>query len=309
MPTNIASIKHVRLVEVGPRDGLQNEHTTVPTATKIAWIHALAHCGLSTIEATSFVSPSRVPQLADAHAVLQGLDLPSHIATPVLVPNTIGLQRAIEAGARSIAVITAATDGFCQHNTHCSQQDSMARIQAIVREATQRNIPTRAYISCAMGCPYDGKVDPNRVADIAAQCMAMGCDEIALGDTIGVGTAGDTDKLLTAVCQVVPVEQIAMHCHDTYGQALTNLYVALQHGVTTFDTAIGGLGGCPYAPGASGNVATEDVVYLLEGLGIDTGVNLDRLIQCSLTVCQYLKNTPRSHVTLATMSSTPKKHN
>lgn len=267
----------VKLVEVGPRDGLQNESKFVPTAAKIQLIDRLAEAGLTHIEATSFVSPKWVPQLADAKEVLQGIHKHPGVSYPVLVPNLLGLENAIAAGATEIAVFTAASETFSQKNTNCSIAESLQRIEQVVTLAKQQHIRVRGYISCVLGCPYEGNISFDAVAQVAHQLYQLGCYEISLGDTIGVGTPGKAVEMVNAVAQYVPLNRLAVHFHDTYGQALANIYATLQHGIATIDSSVSGLGGCPYAPGAAGNVATETVVYMLNGLGIATGVDLNKL--------------------------------
>lgn len=291
--------KAVRIVEVGPRDGLQNEKAIIPTAIKIDLINRLSKTGLSTIESTSFVSPKWIPQLADADAVLTGITKHAGIQYPVLVPNVQGFERALQAGAKHIAVFAAATESFSEKNTRASIAETLKHIEAILALANHQDIPVRGYISCSLGCPYEGQVLPKTVATLAHQLFKMGCTEIALGDTIGVGTPNRAVALINAVAEHVPIQQLAIHFHDTYGQALANIYACLELGVSIIDSAITGLGGCPYAIGASGNVATEDVVYLLEGLGIKTGVDFERLIEVSRFVTTFTHQPPRSKVAQA----------
>lgn len=267
----------VRLVEVGPRDGLQSEPGEVPTATKIELITRLAESGLPVVEATSFVHPGRVPQMADAADVLAGLEPYRGTRYPVLVPNLRGFERAVAAGAKEIAVFTAASESFSQSNTECSIEESLARIGDIVSAAKEHGMPVRAYVSCVLGCPYEGEVPLSAVVDVCRKLSDIGCGEISLGDTIGVGTPGAARAMLGAVGSEVAVTQLAVHFHDTYGQALANILACLEGGVRCVDASVAGLGGCPFAPGASGNVATEDVVYMLHGLGFATGVNLRKL--------------------------------
>ena len=289
----------VNIIEVGARDGLQNEKKTLATALKIDFISQLATTGLQTIEATSFVSPKWIPQLADAKEVMQGIVQKPNVLYPVLVPNTTGMQNAIAAGAKSIAVFTAASETFSQKNTNCSIADSLENITKIIELAKQNNIAVRGYISCVLGCPYEGKIDFQKTADIAQQLYSMGCYQISLGDTIGIGTPAKATQLISNVAKQIPVNVIAAHFHDTYGQALANIYAVLEQGVNSFDSSIAGLGGCPYAHGASGNVATEDLVYMLEGMGINTGVDLQKLLKVSKFICQALGRTPNSKVALA----------
>lgn len=269
----------VTVVEVGPRDGLQNETAIIPAATKIELIQRLARCGLPVVEVTSFVSPRWVPQLADAEDILAGLNLDQHTRFPVLVPNLQGLQRAMAAGARDIAVFTAASESFCQRNTNCSMAESMERLRPVVAAAAEAGLRTRGYISCVLGCPYEGKISPAAVLAVAENLADAGCDEISLGDTIGVGTATSARELVLGVSGSISMNRLAVHFHDTWGQALANILACLEIGVRIVDSSVAGLGGCPYAPGATGNVATEDVVYLLDGLGLECGVDLDRLGQ------------------------------
>jgi hydroxymethylglutaryl-CoA lyase len=269
----------VQIVEVGPRDGLQSEPAIVPANTKLELIRRLAGCGLPVVEATSFVHPSAVPQLADAEQVMSGLDTSGETRFPALVPNLKGFERARAAGAREVAVFTAASEAFSQHNTRCSIDESLQRIEQVTMAAASANVPVRAYVSCVLGCPYEGKVPVQAVMDVCERLQALGCAEISLGDTIGTGTPGAARKLLDSVSTSIAMDRLAVHFHDTYGQALANILACLEAGVRTIDASVAGLGGCPYAPGASGNVATEDVVYMLDGLGLDTGVDLDRLAQ------------------------------
>jgi hydroxymethylglutaryl-CoA lyase len=269
---------HVTLVEVGPRDGLQNEPERVPTETKITLIDRLGDAGLPVIEATSFVSPKWVPQLADAPIVMAGIRRRPGVRYPVLTPNLKGFEAALGAGAEDVAVFAAASESFSRRNINCSIDESLDRFAPVLEAAREHGVRVRGYLSCALGCPYEGEIAPARVAAVAGQLFAMGCQQISLGDTIGVGTPGKARAMVEAVSRQVPVEQLAAHFHDTYGQALANLYAVLQQGVAVIDSAIAGLGGCPYARGAGGNVATEDVVYLLDGLGIETGVSLERLV-------------------------------
>ncbi len=294
--------KQVKLVEVSPRDGLQNESNSIPTELKIELINRLSETGLTVIEATSFVSPKWVPQLADHTEVLQGITHHKNIHYPVLVPNQQGLQAALSAGAQEIAVFTAATNTFTQKNTNCSIAESLQRIEEIIKETKPLDIPVRGYISCVLGCPYEGKVTPEQVLPVALQLWQMGCYEISLGDTIGVGTANQAQQLIKYLQPTIPIEHLAIHFHDTYGQALANIYACLELGVATIDCSVAGLGGCPYAPGAGGNVATEDVLYLLNGLGIKTGVDLKQLIQAGRLITDYLKRPPQSKVAKALAS-------
>ncbi len=290
---------HVKMVEVSPRDGLQNEAMIVPTAIKIELINRLAESGLTVIEASSMVSPKWIPQLADHEAVYAGIHQQAAVSYPVLVPNLKGLQRAIEIGVKDIAVFTTASESFSQHNTNCSVSESLARIAEIMRLAKAKSLRVRGYLSCVLGCPYEGEMAPQKVADLAKKLIEMGCIEISLGDTIGVGTPRNTQKLLQTVQDQVPLEQLAVHFHDTYGQALANIYVALECGIGVIDSSVAGLGGCPYAKGANANVASEDVLYLLNGMGIQSGVDLKKLIAAGRFIMDYLGRQPNSKVSLA----------
>ncbi|MCC6160028.1 MAG: hydroxymethylglutaryl-CoA lyase [Deltaproteobacteria bacterium] len=289
----------VRIVEVGPRDGLQNEPNPVSVETRVELIRALADAGLREIEAGSFVSPRWVPQMAGTPQVLAALDRSSGVSYPVLVPNERGWADAREAGVDHIAIFTAASESFCRRNTNCSIDESLDRFAAFVPEALEMGVRVRGYLSTVVGCPYEGPVDPARVADVAARLIDLGCEEISLGDTIGVGTPASVARMLEAVLARVLVERVAVHFHDTWGQALANICEALRFGVTVVDAAVAGLGGCPYAPGAGGNVATEDVVYLMNGLGIATHVDLDALARAGWAICDALGHAPSSKVSIA----------
>ncbi len=267
----------VKIVEVGPRDGLQDESRYVPVETKLRLIHRLADCGIPVVEATSFVSPRWVPQLADAGEVMAGLERRPGTRYPVLVPNETGYERARRAGAREVAVFSAASEAFNQRNINCSIDESFERFRPVLARAKEDGVRVRGYISCVLGCPYQGDVPIADVVRVADALQDAGCNEISLGDTIGVGTPEETRAMLDAVLSSVPADRLAVHLHDTYGQALANIHVALERGLRTIDCSVAGLGGCPYARGATGNVATEDVVYMLEGMGIDTGVDLKAL--------------------------------
>jgi hydroxymethylglutaryl-CoA lyase len=284
----------VRIVEVGPRDGLQNEPGEVPTAVKLELIERLADAGLPAVEATAFVSPKWVPQMADHTEVLERIRRKPGVSYPVLTPNLKGFEAARAAGATEVAVFGAASETFSKKNINCSIAESLERFAPIAKSAKQYGIRVRGYVSCVLGCPYEGEVKPERVADVAAALHEMGCYEVSLGDTIGVGTPGRTRAMIEACAKRVPVDRLAGHYHDTYGQALANIYASLELGVATFDSSIAGLGGCPYAAGASGNVATEDVVYMLHGLGIETGVDLDKLVGIGQWICGILKKEPSS---------------
>ncbi|WP_308447516.1 hydroxymethylglutaryl-CoA lyase [Chitinimonas viridis] len=269
--------KQVKIVEVGPRDGLQNEKSPVSTEVKLAFIDQLADAGLSVIEATAFVSPKWVPQMADHTEVMRGLKRRPGVRYPVLVPNMQGYEAARAAGADEIAVFAAASEAFSQKNINCSIAESLARFAPVVEAARRNGVAVRGYVSCVLGCPYQGEVPLADVVRVAKALYDMGCYEVSLGDTIGVGTPEKARQMIAAVSAAVPVAQLGAHFHDTWGQALANIYAVLEMGVATIDSSAAGLGGCPYAKGASGNVATEDVVYMLDGLGIQTGVDLEKL--------------------------------
>lgn len=288
----------VRIVEVGPRDGLQNEAAIVPAAVKIEFIQRLAAAGLPAVEATSFVSPKWIPQLADAEDVLRGLERRPGVAYPVLVPNLQGLERAVAAGAEEIAVFTAASETFNQKNINASIAESLDRIARLAEPALERGLRVRGYISCVLGCPYEGAVAESKVVDVAQALFRLGCYEVSLGDTIGIGTPVAARRMLWAVAGECGMERLAVHFHDTRGQALANIFACLEAGVATVDASVAGLGGCPYARGASGNVATEDLVYLLQGLGIETGVDLPRLVAAGRWICAQLGREPRSRLAL-----------
>ncbi len=284
----------IRIVEVGARDGLQNEKQVVPTTTKIAFIDRLSATGLATVEATSFVSPKWVPQLADAEEVFKGIQRRDGVRYPVLVPNEKGMARAIAAGAHEVSVFAAASESFSQKNINCSVEESLARFEPVMAMAKAENIAVRGYVSCVLGCPYEGAIEPAAVAEVAARLHEMGCYEISLGDTIGVGTPDRARDMLAAVADHVPMEQLAVHFHDTYGQALANILACVEEGVHVVDASVAGLGGCPYAQGASGNVATEDVVYMLHGMGMTTGVDLLALVEAGHYICDALGRSPAS---------------
>ena len=291
--------KNVRIVEVGPRDGLQNEATPVPAAAKIELIHRLQDAGVSIIEATAFVSPKWVPQMADNAEVMAGIRRKPGVTYPVLVPNMKGLDAAIAAGADEVVVFGAATESFSRRNTNCSIDEGLARFKDVAQAAIARGMRVRGDISVCLGCPYEGKVAPAAVVHVARALDAMGCYEITVCDTIGTGTAGETRRMIEAVAEHIPVERLAGHFHDTYSQALTNIYAALERGVASFDSSVSGLGGCPYAKGATGNVATEDVLYLLDGLGIETGIDMARLIDAGDFICGILGRPTLSRVARA----------
>jgi hydroxymethylglutaryl-CoA lyase len=289
----------VRIVEVGPRDGLQNEKTPVSVGHRIAFIESLIGAGLHTIEVGAFVSPRAIPQMVNSDQVLRGIDHHAANEFHVLVPNEKGYETARAAGAKVVAVFASASEGFSRANINCSVVESIERFKPVVARATADGVKVRGYISCVLGCPYDGEVDPQAVVDVARTLWDLGCYEISLGDTIGVGTPLKARELLRAVAGSVPVANLAMHFHDTYGQALVNLYAGMEEGVRVIDSAAGGLGGCPFAPGATGNVATEDVVYMLEGMGIATGVDMQQLVAASNEVSQLIGRPPPSRVAAA----------
>ena len=289
----------VRVVEVGPRDGLQNEAARVSTADKVAFVDLLSAAGLPVIEVSAFVSPAWVPQMADAAEVMRRIRRKPGVRYPVLTPNTKGFEAAIAAGADEVAVFVAASESFSRRNINCSIAESLERVAPIFAAAQAHGVAVRGYISCVLGCPYEGEVPIARVAEVAAALFGMGAYEVSLGDTIGVGTAGRTRSLFEEVIRHVPVRALAGHFHDTYGQALTNVYAALEMGVATFDCSVAGLGGCPYAKGATGNVASEDVLYLLDGLGIETGVDMRALRDAGRFISEFLHREPASRVARA----------
>ncbi|MDR5874041.1 hydroxymethylglutaryl-CoA lyase [Vreelandella gomseomensis] len=290
----------VKLFEMAPRDGLQNEPgDMVPTATKMALIERLAKAGLAHIEAASFVSPKWVPQMGDATEVMTGIDRRPGVVYSALTPNLKGLENALSAGVEEVAVFGAASETFSQKNINCSIAESLARFAPLLERANDAGVRVRGYVSCVLGCPYEGEIAPHKVAEVAKALYEMGCYEISLGDTIGVGTPLAAKRMIEATRQQVPIECLAAHFHDTYGMALANLYAVLEEGVSVIDASTAGLGGCPYAKGASGNVATEDVLYLLAGLGIDTGVDLQAVIDTGYWITGELGRQPGSRVALA----------
>lgn len=291
--------KHVKIVEVGPRDGLQNESNIIPTAVKIELINRLSECGYSTIEATSFVSPKWIPQLADHAEVMRGINLHPNISYPVLVPNMQGFVAALDAGVSEIAIFTAASETFTQKNINCTIAESYERFLPILTTAQKQGVRVRGYVSCVLGCPYEGDIKPSAVASVAGHLFDLGCYEISLGDTIGVGTPAKAQAMIEAVMHRIPVKHLAGHFHDTYGQALANIYAVLQQGVQVFDSSVAGLGGCPYAHGATGNVATEDLLYMLQGLGVETNIDLNRVIAVGNYICDQLGRPTRSKVAMA----------
>lgn len=293
----------VTVVEVGPRDGLQNEKTLLSADTKVELIHRLASSGMPVIEAGSFVSPKWVPQMADTELVMRSLRPEPGTRYPVLVPNMTGFERALDCGVNEIAVFTAASESFSQRNTNCSIAESIARLEPVTKLAKSSGIRVRGYVSCVLGCPYEGPIDESVVARVCDQLLQIGCDEISLGDTIGVGTPGVANVLVKTVSSVVPIEQLAVHFHDTYGQALANILACLDEGIRIVDTSIAGLGGCPYASGASGNVASEDVVYMLHGLGLTTGIDLAALVITGNWISKQLQRENSSKAGLALSKS------
>ncbi|CAD6997111.1 hydroxymethylglutaryl-CoA lyase, mitochondrial [Ceratitis capitata] len=297
----------VRIVEVGPRDGLQNEPKLLPASVKISLIDQLSDTGLRTIEATSFVSPKWVPQMGDNAEVLRSIQKKTGISYPVLTPNLKGFDSALEAGATEVAVFGAASDSFSMKNINCTAVESINRFRPVVEAAKKAGVKVRGYVSTVVGCPYEGAVRPTAVANIAAELYSMGCYEISLGDTIGVGTPGSMRRMLDEVVKVVPAKKLAVHCHDTYGQALANILVSLDYGIAVVDSSVSGLGGCPYASGASGNVATEDVIYMLHGMGIETGVDLEKLIMVGRYICHELGRQSESKVNRAWKGAQPTK--
>jgi hydroxymethylglutaryl-CoA lyase len=289
----------VRIVEVGPRDGLQNEKTPVSVEARVAFIEALVGAGLHTVEVGAFVSPKAIPQMVGSDEVLRRVNHHPDGEFHVLVPNEKGYEAARAAGAKVIAVFGSASEGFSRANINCSVAESIERFKPVIARARADGVKVRGYISCVLGCPYDGEIKPQAVVDVAKILWSLGCYEISLGDTIGVGTPKKARELLRAVAGHVPMAHLAMHFHDTYGQALANLYAGMEEGARVIDSAAGGLGGCPYAPGATGNVATEDVVYMLEGLGIATGVDMTKLLQATNEISKLIGRPPLSRVAAA----------
>ena len=294
--------KKVRIVEVGPRDGLQNEAQNVPAAVKIELINRLTDAGLPVIEATAFVSPKWVPQMADAASVMAGIHRKPGVDYPVLVPNRKGLDAAIAAGCEEVVVFGAASESFSRRNTNCSIDEGLARFSEVCAEAIARGLRVRGDISVCLGCPYEGEVTPAQVTRVARELFAMGCYEITIADTIGAGTPGKTRAVIEDVAKYIPAEKLAGHFHDTYGQALANTLAALECGVATFDSSVAGLGGCPYAKGATGNVATEDLLYMLDGMGIHSGVDMQKLVAAGAFICNALGRPTQSRVARALAS-------
>lgn len=291
--------EQVRIVEVGPRDGLQNEQGRVRAEDKVALVDALVAAGLEHVEVGSFVSPRWVPQMADSAAVFAAIARAPGVTYAALTPNLQGFEAAIAAGASEVAVFAAASESFSQRNINCSIAQSLQRFEPVLAAAVAHGIKVRGYVSCVLGCPYEGDIAPERVRDVADAMLQMGCYELSLGDTLGIGTPGAARRLIDTVAQRVPRRQLAGHFHDTYGQAVANIYACLLEGVQVFDSSVAGLGGCPYAPGASGNVATEDVLYLLHGLGISTSVDLDRVVQAGRAIMLALGRQSASRVARA----------
>jgi hydroxymethylglutaryl-CoA lyase len=291
--------EQVKIVEVGPRDGLQNESVTVPAEVKVALVEKLADAGLSVIEAGAFVSPKWVPQMATSGEVFQQIEKRAGVSYPMLVPNLKGLELAHAVGVREIALFAAATETFSQKNTNCSIEQSIERFNAVIERAQDLGIKVRGYVSCVLGCPYEGEVSADTVLMITQKLFDRGCYEVSLGDTIGVGTAGQAQALVELLARHVPVQQLAAHFHDTYGQALANIHAVMQCGINVIDSSVAGLGGCPYAKGATGNVATEDVVYMLHGMGIKTGVDMDGLLDAGSFISEFLGREPVSRAATA----------
>ena len=299
----------VTIVEMGPRDGLQNERTTLPIAAKVNLVNELAKVGLKKIETGAFVSPKWVPQMADSAAVFQQIQRQAGVAYSALTPNLRGYDNAVACRADEVAVFTAASEAFTQKNINCTIAESIERFAPVIAAAKMRGIPVRGYVSCVVGCPYQGDVQPQAVAAVAQTLFDLGCYQISLGDTIGVGTPLQVQRMLQAVVKCVPVEQLAVHFHDTYGQALANILLALQLGVNTIDSSVAGLGGCPYAGHAAGNVGTEDVVYMLNGMGISTGIDLQALAEVGGRISQHLGKVPASRIAKAILAGHVQAHN
>ena len=295
--------KQVTIIEVGPRDGLQNESAFVPSADKVAFINLLSQSGLTEIEVTSFVSEKAIPQLADNRFVYNSIDKKAGVHYSALIPNERGMQAAVAAQVQRIAVFTAASEQFNQHNIRCSITESFERMKPVMSMAKAAKMQVRGYISCVLGCPYEGTVAPQKVAEVVQQVLDLGVDEISLGDTIGVGTPKQTQLVLDEVLPLLSLDKLAMHFHDTYGQAVANIYASLAYGIHRFDSSTAGLGGCPYARGASGNIATEDVLYLMHGLGIETGVDIFKIVAAGDMICKTLKRKNQSKVANALLAN------
>lgn len=295
--------KQVTIIEVGPRDGLQNESAFIDSPHKIEFINLLSQSGLKNIEVTSFVSEKAIPQLADNAHVFSSITKIPGISYSALIPNEKGMHKALDVGIKDIAVFTAASESFNQRNINCSIKESLTRIAPVIKLAQEQNIKIRGYISCVLGCPYEGSISPDKVAEVTKRLLDLGVDEISLGDTIGVGTAKQTQLVLNKVLPLLALEQLAMHFHDTYGQALTNIHASLNYGVHRFDSSTAGLGGCPYARGATGNIATEDVLYLMHGLGIETGVDIFKIVAAGDMICKILGKKNQSKVANAMLAN------
>ncbi len=293
----------VTLVEMGPRDGLQNESASISLATKLRLIDDLAAAGLTVIESGSFVNPKWIPQMADSAEVFRGLQRRAGVRYTALTPNLQGLERALDAGADEVAVFAAASEAFSRKNINCGIAESLQRFEPVMARAEAAGVRVRGYISCVLGCPYEGEIAPQGVLDVARALLGLGCYEVSLGDTIGTGTAGSTQRLLDALLPNIPAQQLALHCHDTYGQALANILVGLQNGIATIDASVAGLGGCPYARGATGNVATEDVVYMLNGMDIHSGIDLDALVSAGARISEALGRRNGSRAANALLAS------
>jgi hydroxymethylglutaryl-CoA lyase len=293
----------VTIVEVGPRDGLQNESSFVTTEKKVELINLLSQSGLQHIEVTSFVSAKAIPQLADNEAVFTTINKAPSTHYSALVPNERGMLKALELGLKEIAVFTAASETFNQRNINCSIRDSIVRFEPVIAMAKMHKIKVRAYISCALGCPYEGEISPKQVAIVAQQLLVLGIDELCLGDTIGVGTPKQTKRVIKEILELLPISQLAMHFHDTYGQAIANIFASLECGINRFDSSVAGLGGCPYARGATGNVATEDVLYLMHGLGIETGIDIFKIVAAGDMICKAMGKKNQSKVANALLAN------
>jgi len=291
--------KKVSIIEVGARDGLQNEKTTLPVALRVELIERLTQAGITNIEVGSFVSEKWVPQMANTDQVLDQLTRKDGVQYSVLTPNLKGFEKAVQHNATEVAIFGAASESFTQKNINCSIKESLQRFEAITQQAQKHNIPVRGYVSTIIGCPYEGAIDPKKVAEVAKTLFQMGCYDISLGDTIGVGTPLTFQKMLDEVLKEIPKENLAVHCHNTYGQALANIYTSLEYGIHKVDSAVAGLGGCPYAKGASGNIATEDVLYMLNGMNIETGIDINKVIETGQWICKKLNRENQSKVGLA----------
>ncbi len=291
--------KFVKLVEVGPRDGLQNEKSMVTTSDKVELVNRLSDAGLLAVEAGSFVSPKWVPQMGDSSDVLSQITRKEGVSYPCLTPNMRGFETAMAVGVKEVAIFGAASESFSQKNINCSIEESLKRFEPIMESALVNDVKVRGYVSCVMGCPYEGDIDPQRVADVSKTLLDMGCYEISLGDTVGVGTAEETKRLIEIVSKVIPMEKLAGHFHDTFGQALSNIYAAMEMGVSVFDSSVAGLGGCPYAKGAAGNVSSEDVAYMLKGCGVETGIDFEKLLDAGRFISNVIGREPNSKVSKA----------